>query len=190
MLLQIGDPLFKIMRHLIARHVLHHRLTRLLAFAAFLGTRLHVLVVGKLLARRATQVAGFRTALADQDGIRPTSRHDLGGGGTDSRTVLTGHQGRQVFLRAFMQHVGAVGGTRVARPLAVRAGFGTLLHHRIVFRMMHLLLRLPLLGECHHTDEGQRRSTETADFSSVHEPLLSLKRRYLDARDKFVTSTR
>src|SRR5450631_4409321 len=40
-------------------HVFHHRLARLLALAALLGTRLHVLVIGERLARLAAHFAGF-----------------------------------------------------------------------------------------------------------------------------------
>lgn len=93
---------------------------------------------------------GDRTWLTDESSERPSTRHDLCGGGTDSRTVSTGCQGGQVVLLAFVQHVGTVGRTKIACPLAFRAGLRTLLHDRIVFHVIHLLLlRLPLLGKRH-----------------------------------------
>jgi hypothetical protein len=68
--------------------------------------------------------------------------------------------------------------TRVARSLAVRAGFGTRLHRLIVLRVSHLfLLRLSLLGEHQHSadSEGQCHHTNSANCPSIHGTILSLK---------------
>ena len=103
--------------------------------------------------------------------MRPAPRNDLCGGGTDRRTILTVRQGFQVFLFAFGQQMRTMGRTGVARSLAIRAGFGTRLHHRIVFHVIRLLfLRLPLLGERYQTDDAEdhRQHTDTAEHSSLH----------------------
>jgi hypothetical protein len=147
--------LFDTFANLFARHVLHHRPARFLTLAAFLGARLHVLVVGELLACRAALVAGFRT---------------------DRRTVLTGHHRREVFIRAFVLHVGAMSGIGVACPLAVRAGVGTGPHHLVVFGKSVLLLQ-PRLGQRRQSaeGEGQRHHTDNAGLSSGHGTLLFKK---------------
>jgi hypothetical protein len=59
----------------------------------------------------------------------------------------------------------------VARTLAIRTCFGARLHHRLVFGGNQLfILRLPLVGECHNTDDGEteHRKTDAAEHSLLH----------------------
>lgn len=99
--------------------LLGNRLARLLALAAFLGTRLHVRIIWECLARLGTMVATLRTAIGHHCGKRPATRTNLGTGSTAGCTVPTVHQARQMFLLAVGQQVRTVGGTHVARTLAI-----------------------------------------------------------------------
>ena len=145
-------------------------LARLLTLAAFLGTRLDVLVVGELLARLGTLVAALGTAIGHHGGKRPATRTDLGTGGTAGCTVPTVHQTRQVFLLAIGQQLCTVRGTEVASPLAVAAGFRTLLQLCIDLHVR----RLSLLGE--RTDDGEsERQRHHTGQSILHGKSPSLK---------------
>jgi hypothetical protein len=122
--------------------------------------------------------------------MRPTPRYDLCGGGTTRRTVLAVRHGFQVILLAFVQHVGAVGRTSVARSLAIRAGFGTFLHRLAVFHVFHLLfLRLPLLGERNQTDDGKGQRHHAAEFVNLHGAFLFLKNVISTPATEIVIST-
>lgn len=163
--------------------LLGNRLARLLALAAFLGTRLHVLIIGERFARFGTMIAALGTAIGHHGGQRPATRTDLRTGGTAGRTVPTVHQARQVFLLAIGQQMRTVRGTQVARPLAVGAGFGTLLQLLIDLHFR----RLGLIGERIHADDGegesQRHHTDSAEHSILHEKFPLLKPP-LDAGDR------
>lgn len=57
-----------------------------------------------------------------------------------------------------------VGRTEITGKLAIRAGFGTLLHHRIVFRVIDLfLLSFSLLSERISRNEGKHQSYRSSD---------------------------
>jgi len=128
--------------------VLEHVSTRLLTLAAFLGTHLHVFVVRELLTLRRALGTRIDTGRADDARERTASRHDLRSARTHCRAVLAGRERDGMLLLAFTEHVGAVSRTHIARTLAVRACFGTRLHHFVVFHVIgFLLLRLALLGE-------------------------------------------
>jgi hypothetical protein len=71
----------------LGRHVFHHRLACRLAFAAVFRTRLHVLVVRKLLALLCAGTTYFGAGRADGIGEWSAPCHDLGGSGTYRRTV-------------------------------------------------------------------------------------------------------
>lgn len=154
--------------------LLGNRLARLLTLAAFLRTRLHVLVIGKRFARLGTMVATLRTAIGHHCGKRPAACTDLGTRGTASRTVPTVHQARQVFLLAIGQQVRTVSGAEIAHTLAIRAGLGTLLQFLIDLH----LSRLGVLGERIHADNGEgerhRHHTDSTEHSIPHgkSPLL------------------
>jgi hypothetical protein len=159
-------------------------LTRLLALAAFLGTRLHVLIIRERFARLGTMVGTHRTAIGHHGGKRTATRTDLGTGGTTRRTVSTVHQARQVFLLAIGQQIRTVGGTEVAHPLAIRAGFGTFLQLLIDLHFR----RLGLMGERIDADDGegerQRHRTDSTEHSILHGKLPFLRVRCLDADDR------
>jgi len=116
-------------------------------------------------------IAALRAAISHFSGKRPATRTDLGTGGTAGRTVPAVHQARQVFLLAVGQQVRTVRRTEVARTLAVRTGFGTLLHHRIDLRFRGL----GLMGKRLHADDGestrQRHCTDSAEHSILHSKL-------------------
>ena len=164
-------------------HLFRNGLARLFTLAAFLGTRLHVLIVGERLARLGTMVPTRRTAIGHHCGKRPATRTDLRTGGTAGGTVPTVHQARQVFLLSIGQQVRTVRGTEVARTLAIRAGFGTLLQLLIDLN----LCRLDLIGERIHADDGEgeshRHHTDSTEHSILHgnSPLLKPP---LDTDDK------
>jgi hypothetical protein len=83
-----------------------------------------------------------------------------------------------------------MGRTGVARSLAIRAGFGTRLHHRIVFHVIHFLfLRLPFLSERHQTDDAEGQRHQTAEFANVHGAFLSLKNVISTPATEIVIST-
>jgi hypothetical protein len=122
--------------------------------------------------------------------MRPAPRNDLGSGGADGRTILAVRHGLQVFFLAFVQQMRTVGRTGVTGSLAVRAGFGTRLHHRIVFHVIHLLfLRLPLLSERYHTDDAEGQRHHTAEFANVHGAFLFLKNVISTPATEIVIST-
>ena len=145
--------------------VLRHRFARLLALPALFGTRLHVLVVGELLARLRTLVTALRTALGHQGGLRPAPRTHLSAGGTARRTVLTLLEGRQVFLLALGGQRGTVGGAVVARPLAVVARLRT----RIVGGVV-----LVVGGDVAGTGEQEHGEAEEGQTQLAHQRLLAL----------------
>ena len=81
-----------------------------------------------------------------------------------------------MFLLAFDQQMRTMGCTGVARSLAIRAGFGTRLHLRIVFHVARLLfLRLPLLDERHQANDAEGQRRHTAEVANVHGAFLFLK---------------
>jgi hypothetical protein len=149
-------------------NLLGNRLARLLALAAFDSTCLAVGIIRKRFARLGTMVAALRTALGHHGGKRPATRTDLGTGGTAGRTVPAVHQARQVFLLAIGQQVCTVRGTEVARTLAVRTRFGTILQLLIDLHFS----RLGLLGERIYSDdsqcERQRHHTESTKHTILH----------------------
>src|SRR4029079_17365922 len=102
--------------------VLHHLAAGLIAFVAFLGAHLHVLIVGELFALLAAQSAGNAARFADERGEGTTARDDLSSGRADVGTVLAGGQRRHVLLFAVEQQMRAVVGARVARSLAIGTG--------------------------------------------------------------------
>ena len=154
--------------------LLRNCFAHLLALAAFLGTRLHVLIIRERFARLGTMVATLRTAIGHHCGKRPATRTDLGTGGTAGCTVPTVHQARQVFLLAIGQQVRTVRGTEVARTLTVGAGFGTLLQLLIGLHFRSL----GLIGKHIHADDGEgeshRHHTDSTEQSIHHgnSPLL------------------
>jgi len=163
--------------------LLGNRLARLLALAAFLGTRLHVLIIGKRFARLGTMVATLRTAIGHHGGKRPATRTDLGTGGAAGRTVPTMHQARQVLLLAIGQQMRTVRGTEVARTLAVGASFGTLLQLWIGLHFR----RLGLMRERIHADDGEDERQRHRTNSTKHSILQGkspLSKPPLDAGDR------
>lgn len=64
----------------LGRHVFHHCLARGLAFTAFLGTRLHMLVIGELLAHLAAPGTHIGTGRTDGVRERPAPCNDLRAG--------------------------------------------------------------------------------------------------------------
>jgi len=143
-------------------------LARLLALAAFLGTRLEVGIIRKRFARLGTMVAALRTAISHHSRKWPATRTDLGTGGAAGRTVPAVHQARQVFLLPIGQQVCTVRGTEVARTLAVRTRFSTILQLLIDLHFS----RLGLLGERIYSDdsqcERQRHHTESTKHTILH----------------------
>jgi len=120
-------------------------------------------------------VATLRTAISHHSRKRPFTRTDLGTGGAACRTVPAVHQARQAFLLPIGQQVCTVRGTMVARTLAVRTRFGTLLQHRIDLRF----LRLGLMRDCTQADNGegerQRHRTDSTEHALLHGKLPFLR---------------
>ncbi len=124
-------------------------------------------------ARFSTLVATFGTAVGHHGGKRSAACTDLSTGGTTCCAVLTVHQACQVFLLAIGQQVRAMGRTVIARSLAVRARFRTLLQHGVGFRFC----RLRRTGEHIHTDDRkthrQNHRTDSAGHSILHDQTFS-----------------
>lgn len=77
-----------------------HRFAGLLTLAACFSTLLELRVVGERFARFGALVATLCTAFGHQSGEWTAPRTNLSATDTTGRTVLTGHQARQIFLFA------------------------------------------------------------------------------------------
>ena len=98
--------------------MLNHLAASFLAFAAFCGAALHVLVVGELFAFLAASGAGLGAGLADHHCERAAASDDLGGCGAEVGAVAASHQRREVVLLPLHQLVGAVRRAGIAFVLA------------------------------------------------------------------------
>ncbi|MGI0091716.1 MAG: hypothetical protein ACREBS_08405 [Nitrososphaerales archaeon] len=123
-----------------------HSSASLFAFAAFLSTLLHVLVVGNFLACLGATSAHICARFADFLGERSTSGYDLGRRRTNVGTVLATHQGRHMLFLAVFEQIGTVGRAAIAFPLTVGARLGTGLEFLPMSGMMRMFR--PTLGEC------------------------------------------
>jgi len=141
------------------------RFARLLALPALFGTRLHVLVVGELLAGLRTLVTALRTAVGHQGALRPAPRTHLSAGGAARRAVLTLLERRQVFLLALGHQRGTVGGALIAHPLAVVARLRTRFVGGVV-----------LVGGGDVTGAGEQEHGEAEERQTqlAHQRLLAL----------------
>ncbi len=157
----------------LASRMLQHRTTCLFAFAAFLGTLFHVLVVREFLARFCTLGTGRGTRFTNDRGKGPAARDNLSGGSTHDRAVSTGHQGRQVLLLPVGQQVATMGGTRVALPLAVGTRLRAGLEHFVMFGVMSRVRRLLLSPDRSlHGGHGDCGKTSDCKFSATNHVLV------------------
>src|SRR6185437_655645 len=108
------------------RNVLEHFLAGFLAFAAFRGALLHVLVIRELLASLGALVANGGACLANIGRVGSAAGHDAGRGGTDVGAILATGQRELVFSIAFADERCAMHRARIASPLASRAFLGAI----------------------------------------------------------------
>lgn len=153
--------------------VLGHCFAGLLTLAAFVSTLLEFGIIRERFAGFCTLGATLCTAIGHQSREWTAPRTDLSAADATGRTVLTAHQTRQVFLLAFGQQMRTMGRAKITSKRAIRARFGTLLHHRIVFRVFRLFfLRFCLLGERIRPNDGkgkhQRYRSSDSGSSGLH----------------------
>src|SRR5207244_13403249 len=97
-------------------HVLEHLAASLLAFTALVGTFLHDLIVGVLLASIAAALAGLGAGGADEVRERPAPRRDRRRRRTVRRAVLARLQRVQVLLLAVGDQLRPVNAANIRRP--------------------------------------------------------------------------